>query len=212
MAVRHMNPLSIIAYALRRWWDEYVSVLLISVSWLLAQVLIIPGPPATATLFAMARRTFDGEYWNASEVWETFKGLFVPAWVWALPNIAVVGLALYNISTFWNVPGGVWSGLRLLWVVGLLVWLGINLFYWPFWLAAADKSLRNTYANCARFWLLHPGAAFVLFAVCVVAGVVSLPFALPLVLGVMFLIALIAETAVRRSLERKSRNEIRNTN
>ncbi len=206
-----MNPFSILAFALRRWWDEYISVLLISALWLPAQVLIIPGPPATATLFALARRTYDGEYWNARDAWATFKALFVPAWLWALPNIAVIGLALYNISTFWNVPGGVWSGLRLLWVAGLLVWLALNLFYWPFWLAAADKSMRNTYANCARFWLLHPGAAFILFLVCLIAGAVSLPFALPLVLGIVFLIALVAETAVRRSLEQNTRYEIRDT-
>jgi uncharacterized membrane protein YesL len=196
-----MNPFGIIAFALRRSWDEWISVILISALWLLAQVLVIPGPPATATLFAMARRTYDGEYWSAKDAWAAFKALFAPAWLWALPNIAVIGLALYNISTFWNLPGGVWGGLRVVWLVGLLVWLALNLFYWPFWLAAADQSLRNTYANCFRFWLLHPGPAFVLFLVCLIAGAVSLPFALPLVLGVMFLIALIAETAVRRSLE-----------
>jgi uncharacterized membrane protein YesL len=196
-----MKPFAILAFALRRWWDEWISVILISALWLFAQVLIIPGPPATATLFAMARRTYDGEYWNAGDAWRAFKELFLPAWLWALPNIAIIGLSLYNISTFWNVPGGIWGGLRVVWLVGLLVWLALNLFYWPFWLAAADKSMRNTYANCGRFWLLHPGAAFVLFAVCLIVGAASLPFALPLVLGVMFLIALIAETAVRRSLE-----------
>ena len=78
---------------------------------------------------------------------------------------------------------------------------GLNLFYWPLWLAAEDKSIRNTYANCARFWLLHPVAALVLFAVCLVAALLLMPFALPIVLGVVFWIALVAETAVRQSLE-----------
>jgi uncharacterized membrane protein YesL len=195
-----MNPVAILAFALRRWWDEFISVLLISALWLLAQITIIAGPPATATLFAMARRTYDGEYWSAKDAWSAFKELFLPACIWALPNIVIIGLALYNISTFWNLPGGIWGGLRIVWLVGLLVWLALNLFYWPFRLAAADKSMRNTYANCSRFWLLHPGPALVLFLICLIAGALSLPFALPLVLGVMYLIALIAETAVRRSL------------
>ena len=174
---------------------------MLSAVWLAAQVLIIPGPPATAALFAMARRTYDGVYWNAGDVWSAFKELFGPAWKWALPNIVIIGLSLYNISTFWNVPGGVWLGLRAVWLTALLVWLALNLFYWPFRLAAEDQSMRNTYANCVRFWLLHPAAAFVLFLVCLILGVISLPFALPIVLGVIFWIALVAETAVRRSLE-----------
>lgn len=196
-----MNPLPILTHALRRSWDEWISVVMISALWLAAQVLIVPGPPATAVLFAMARNTYDGIYWNAGNVWYDFKELFLPAWKWALPNIVIVGLALYNLSTFWNVPGGAWGGLRVVWLVGLVVWLALNLFYWPFYLAAEDHSLRNTYANCGRFWLLHPLPALVLFLVCLAVGVVALPFALPIVLGVVFWIALVAETAVRRSLE-----------
>lgn len=194
-----MNPLPILAFALRRSWDEWISVVLISTLWLLAQVLIIPGPPATATLFAMARNTYDGVYWNAGNVWYDFKALFVPAWKWGLLNFAVVGVSLYNLSIFWNVPG-VWSVLRILWLSGLVIWLGLNLFFWPFRHAAEDKSLKNTYANCGRFWLLHPAAALALFVAVLPVAVLSLSFALPVVLGTVFWIALVAETAVRRSL------------
>lgn len=200
-----MNSFAILRHATRRAWDEWISVILISAMWLLAQVLVLPGPPATATLFAMARRTYTGEYWTAADAWTAFKEYFIPAWKWALPNILVIGTSLYNISTFWNLPGGLWGGLRIVWLLGLLAWLALNLFYWPFWLAAGDRTLRNTYANCLRFWLLHPGTALVIYLICLVVGVVCLPFALPIVLGIIFWIALVAETAVRRSLERISR-------
>lgn len=196
-----MNPFAILSSATRRWWDEWISAILVSVFWLLAQLLVIPGPPATAALFAMARRSHDGEYWGAPDVWAAFKELFVPAWLWALPNIAVIGLAIYNISTFWALPHGAWSALRVVWVVGLIVWLGLNLFYWPFLLAAEDKSLRNTYVNCARFWLLHPLAAVVLFLVCLIVGLITLPFALAIVLGSIFWITLVSEMTVRNSLK-----------
>ncbi|MFO7664095.1 MAG: hypothetical protein R6X18_16080 [Chloroflexota bacterium] len=197
-----MNPFSVLAFALHRAWEEYISVLLISVFWLAAQILIIPGPPATAVLFAMARQTHDRQFWNAGDVWAALKALFWPAWKWAMPNIVVVGLALYNLSTFWNVPGGLWVILRVIWFMGLVVWLGMNFFYWPFFHAAEDRSWANTYKNSARFWLLHPLLAAVLFLICLIVGLISLPFALPIILGVVFIIALISETAVRRSLER----------
>lgn len=200
--MQFMNPLTIIAYALRRTWDEWISAILISCLWLLAQLLVVTGPPATATVFAMARRTYDGEYWTPADAWAAFRELFAPAWLWALPNIVVISLSVYNINTFWNLPGGMWHGLRVVWLLGLLVWLALNLFYWPFYLAAENRSMRNTYANCGRFWLLHPATALVLFVVCLALGVVALPFALPIVLGAVFWIALVAEVAVRRSLER----------
>ncbi len=194
-----MNPLAILAAATRRFWDEYLSTLVLSSVWLLAQVLVLPGPPATAALFAMARATYDGEYWSAADAWAAFRRHFWAAWRWGLPNLLVLGIGLYNLSVFWNVPG-VWSGLRWLWLVALLAWLALNLFYWPFYLAADDRSLRNTYANCARFWLLHPAAAAVLALAGLVVGIAGVSTLLPVVLGAAFWLALVAETAVRRSL------------
>ena len=68
-----MSPLAILTAATRRAWDEYMSVLLLSAGWLLAQVLVIPGPPATAALFAMARATYDGTFWSAADAWAAFR-------------------------------------------------------------------------------------------------------------------------------------------
>ena len=47
----------------------------------------------------------------------------------------------------WDWIEGIWRH-----VVTMLVWLGLNLFYWPFYLASADRSWRNTYANYGRFF------------------------------------------------------------
>ena len=63
-----------------------------------------------------------------------------------------------------------------------------------------DSSWRNTYANCGRFWLLHPLTAVVLLAVALVVGVAAVSTLLPVVLGAVFWLALVAETAARRSL------------
>lgn len=196
-----MNAFAILAFATRRWWDEYISVILLSALWLLAQVLVIPGPPATAALYAMTREMYDGRYWGATDVWAAFKAHFWPAWKWGALNWLVIGVGLYNVSTFWYVSG-VWRGLRVVWLAALAVWLALNTFYWPFWLAAADKSLRNTYANVARFWLLQPGTALVLFLVSLVGVVVGLSTVVPVALGLPALLALIGETAVRRGLEK----------
>ncbi len=87
-----MRPTSIVAAATRRAWDEYMSVLVISAAWLMAQVLVIPGPPATAMLFAMARATHDGVFWSTADALAAFRALFWPAWRWGLPNLLVIGI------------------------------------------------------------------------------------------------------------------------
>lgn len=197
-----MNPLAIMAFALRRTWDEYLSVLVLSAVWLLAQVLILPGPPMTAALFAMTRATRANDYWGAGDVWAAFKAHFWPAWRWGLPNLLLIGMALYNLSVYWNVPGTGWAVLRFVWIIVLLAVVGLNLFYWPFLLAAEDRSMRTTYANCGRFWLLHPGTAAVLLAAAVVVAIAGVSTLLPVVLGAVFWLALSAETAVHRSLAR----------
>jgi hypothetical protein len=199
IALQAMNAFTILAFAIRRWWDEYISVILLSAAWLLAQVLVIPGPPATAALYAMTRETYDGRYWGAADAWAAWRAYFWPAWKWGALNLMVAGVGLYNVSTFWYVPG-VWQGLRVVWLVALAVWLALNVYYWPFWLAAADKSLRNTYANVARFWLLQPGTALLLWLITLLGLVVGLSTVVPVVLGLPCLLALIGETAVRRSL------------
>lgn len=195
-----MNPFAVLAFAGRRTWDEWLSIVVLSALWLLAQVLVVTGPPATATLFAMARATHDGVYWGPADAWVAFRTLFWPAWRWGLPNLLVIGISVYNLSVFWNVPGATWIALRVVWLLVLLAWLGLNLFFWPLYLSADNRSLRNTWANCGRFWLLHPATGFVLLGVAVVVGVAAVSTLLPVVLGVVFWLCLSAETAVRRSL------------
>lgn len=200
-----MNPFLILVHSARQAWRNYYHTLLISALWLAAQLLIVTGPPATAVLFAMAQNTHEGAYWNAGNLWHAFRELFVPAWIWAMPNILVAaGLALGPVSDWWGRSGVALAGLRVAWVALAALWLGLNLFYWPSWLGAVEPSLRAGYVGSIRFWRQSPIIAFYVFLVTLLVAAVSLPFMLPFVLGVAFWIALVAETAVhhgRREFE-----------
>jgi hypothetical protein len=165
-----------------------------------AQLLIIPGPPMTAVLFAMARQTHDGYQWNITEVYHAFRELFVPGWLWALVNVPVVGLLAWLLfSAAWG-GGGVAAMLaRGVWLLLAVAWLGVNLYYWPAWLAAERPSVRSGYAGSLRFWRRYPVVGLYVLVVCGLVGFLCLPFAVPLVLGVAFWIALSAEMAVERT-------------
>lgn len=192
--------LHIVTRAFRVWWDELVIMLLLNVVWFLLQIPVITGPPATAMVYAMALRSKEGVYWGPRDAWEAFRELFWPAWRWGLGNALVCGVGLWNLVTYWQTAGGVWLVLRLLWIAVLTVWMALNLFYWPFWLAQEDRSLINTYRNCSRFLLLHPGLALVLVIFAATLAAVSLVLTLPFTLALMCWMALIGLGAVSYSL------------
>lgn len=96
--------------------------------------------------------------------------------------------------------------MRVVWFVILGLWGALNLFYWPFWLAQADKSMRTTYAyaNCGRFLLLNFLPVLVLLLVVAVLTFVSVQTTVPFGVGLMVWVTLIAETAVAQSLEHQA--------
>ncbi len=195
-----IQPLRVLRQAFKLWWDEWFILTILHIGWLMAQCLIVTGPPATAVLFAMVRRTLDGDYWEHWEVWEALRRLFWPAWRWAGLNLAIGGVALFNLLVYEDNVQGLWPFLRLVWIVALLLWGSLNLFYWPFWLAQADKSMRTTYANCGRFLLMNAWQAPVLILACLILAVLSVFTTLPFALALFVWLALLAETAVRQSV------------
>lgn len=195
----------VVAGASRRWWYDWTAVLVISSVWLLAQLFVISGPPATAVLYALLQDTSAQPYWGPRDVWSEFKRLFWPAWRWALLNLIVLGIGLFNLVMYWPNSSLLWVALRLLWIAALSVWLALNFFYWPFWLAQEDQSLRNTYANCRRFLVANPLQVLVLLFVFLAILAVSLLSMLPFVLGSMAWIALAGNLAVGQALYPKAK-------
>lgn len=195
-----IHPFRVIGRSFRIWWDQWFILTLLNIGWFVAQLLLVTGPPATAVLYTMTRRTVDGDFWDQREVWAAFRRLFWPAWRWGVLNAVVIGVAAFNLLAYDPAAGGVWRLLRAVWIGGLVVWGSLNLFYWPFWLAQADKSMRTTYANCGRFLLLHVWPAPLLVAFCAALTVASVLTTLPFTLALMVWLALLAETAVRQSL------------
>lgn len=192
--------------AFRLWWDEWVVFLALNVAWFFLQLPIVTGPPATAALFAMVKESYDSVYWGPRDAWVAFRRLFWPAWRWGLPNLLLIAVALLNFVVYWDTPGSTWRLLRLVWGLTLFTLFALNLLYWPFWLAQDDKSLRTTYANALRFFLLNPLPGLALVALSLLLTVASLILTLPFTLALACWLASIATVAVQRSLvQRRSR-------
>ncbi len=195
-----IKPFLIIIHALRLWWHDWLGMILLNIIWFTLQIPIVTGPPATAVLYTIAQRSYKDEYWEMSELWDLSRELFFPAWRWAIPNVLFFCVMAVNIYAYQNAVGTGWLALRLIWGTLLAAWAALNIFYWSFWLNQEDKSLRATYANCYRFFLLNPLPAIILVVFCGALTVGSVLITIPLVAGGVSLLALVGVTAVQDSL------------
>jgi uncharacterized membrane protein YesL len=196
-----LNPLDVITTAFRIWWREWVVLLVLNIVWFLLQIPLITAAPATATVYAMAQRSHDGEYWTPRDAWTAFRQLFWPAWKWGLLNLFVWLVGITNLLSYWSTTGTLWFLLRLAWIGGLSLWLVLNFYYWPFWLVQEDRSVRATYTNCFKFLLFHPAPALLLVLVALVMVLLSIVTTLPFTLALMCWLALMGVVAVQRSVE-----------
>jgi hypothetical protein len=197
-----LHPLPILTHAFRLWWGDAVGLVLLNFVWFLLQLPIVTGPPATAVVYAITRRVHDNELWGISDIRPLLRELFWPAWQWALVNGLFWGITAVNFATYSDRGGPLWLILRLLWGGLALIWLLLNFFYWPFWLAQTDRSMKNTYLNCGRFLLLNSIPSLILVGVATILTLVSLATTLPFALALLSWLALMGVTAVQTSLDR----------
>ena len=195
-----ISPLAVIRRAFGVWWNEWIVMIVLNAAWLLLQLPVITSAPATAVVYAMAQKSYDGEYWGPHDAWDALWHLFWPAWRWGLLNGLFLLVVGFNLAAYRNDTAPLWGILRLIWLATLVIWLALNLFYWPFWLAQSDKSMRTTYANCGRFLLLNPWPALLLVVFSVMLAAISVATMLPFSLALICWLALIGIAAVQRSL------------
>ncbi len=186
--------------AIALWWREFAALVFLNIVWLALQIPIVTGPPATATMYVVARRVAHGELVSLQQTWLDLRRMFLPAWKWGAIN-AVVAVAV--VGNFWfyrDVFGWGWILLRLAWGTIALGWFAVNLFYWPFWLAQETRSTRTTLRNATLFLMKEPGFALTLVLINVTLIIASILLTLPLAALMMAWLALIGALAVEEAL------------
>ncbi len=91
-----MRFLRLVGRGARDTFDQFLPLVLFSLAWWCANVLVVTGPPATATLFAMADPRRQAAVPDWGDAIATFRAVFWRAWgitLWTIPLIAVL---------FWN--------------------------------------------------------------------------------------------------------------
>ena len=197
-----IEAIRVIGRAFRLWWGELVPLTLLNLAWLALQVPIVTGPPATAAMYAVARRVADGELASLRGAWQALRQMFWPAWVWGALNAVIVVLVCVNFIVYGAAPGLGWAALRLAWGAIALLWFAANLFYWPFWLAQSDRRAMLTWRNALLLYFKAPSFGLTLLVLCALLIFAAVAITLPLAVALMAWLALIGVLAVDTALHR----------
>lgn len=191
-----IQALKFLTRSIRLWWESAIPLTLYNIAWLLLQIPIVTGPPATAAMFAIARKIRESEFLSPSDGWQILRQMFFPALKWGAVNLVLGLVTLANLIGYQQATGLPWVLLRLIWIILLILLYITNLFYWPLWLAQYDRRMVNTYRNALVLMLKRPGLVFSLaFFLFLLIGS-SLLILIPIIVFLMAWIALSSELVV----------------
>jgi len=178
--------------AFRLWWRNVLLLTLLNILWFAFQVPIISAPIATAFAYVVARQVVDDEFVGFRAAVDAIRKVALPALLWGALNLAVALVVIGNFWIYREEVGAVWVLARVVWGAVGIGWFIVNLFYWPFWLAAEEPRLWTTMRNGAVFVVRRPTVGLLSLAILIVSALLTLPF----VTAAMALAALFGLVAV----------------
>lgn len=152
----------VLGLALRDIWQELWTILIVNLLFLLATILIIPGPPATLALFYYGNRIAHGETATERDFLQALRTYWKPAWRWGMVNFLAIGILTLDYVLIERVVANTntASFLQGLYLTLLTVWLLVQLFIPPFLLEQEQPRVSQALRNAVIF--IHRNLLFVL--------------------------------------------------
>jgi uncharacterized membrane protein YesL len=143
----------VLSLAFRDIWQEFWTILIVNLLFLVANILIIPGPPATLALFYYGNKIAHDEPANERDFLQAIRRYWGPAWRWGLLNLLIIGLLTsdyYLVATLTdNVnTAALFQGLYVALLTG---WLLLQLFTLPFLFEQKEPLVLQALRNAIVF-------------------------------------------------------------
>lgn len=194
--------LRILGLAFRDTWQEFWTILIVQLLFLFANLLILPGPPATLALFYYSNRIAHGEIATERDFLHAIRQYWGPAWRWGFINLFVIALLTgdYFLVGRLTENAEMAAFIQGLYVTLLAGWLVLQLFALPFLFEQERPLVVQALRNAALFIRRNLIFAFVLVSLLglsLAAGVLA--FMLTFALGGAF-VAFACNHAVLKEL------------
>jgi len=181
-------------------WSDLWTVLACNLIWLLANVLIVTGPPATLALVYYADRLAHDEVADLGDFWKAFLSYWGPAWRWGAVNLLVIIFLVMDVSLTGQNAQAWWGPyLQGLYIVLLAIWLILQFFSLPFLFEQEKMSIRRAWRNGLVAMSVNPGfTLLIVFALVIILIAGTIVFLLSLMFGAVFVACLSSRTVLNR--------------
>ena len=144
------DSLDVVKTSLSDLWEDVWSMAVCNLIWLVAVVLVLPGPPATLALFDYANRRAHGEPAGVRVFLSDLPRYAWAGWRWGLFTAALVGLLLGDFKLTGQLGGGEFIRFAQgFYLASLLIGLFLQLYALPFLIEQEQPSLRLALRNAA---------------------------------------------------------------
>jgi hypothetical protein len=188
MKLRFPASLRVIGRSIVDWWDSWLDMVLITTIWLIAQITIILGPPATFGYYYAVSSMVSGQSIGLRGLIDGARMYFGKAWIWGGINILVLSVTTFaawfylNVQAAWGLPAAV-----LVLMIGYL-WLCAQFYGLPYFMELGDKSLYIALKNGFLTAMAAPFFTVILMVFAAIVIALSFGLVLPLILGLPGLI------------------------
>jgi hypothetical protein len=181
--------------------DELYLLAMVNVLWVVLNLLLVTGPPATAGLFVLTHRLARGENAGLRDFFAGFQRYFWRSWLWAI--VAGMGFFITGgdvVLTGRLLSAGYVNVVQGFFLMLLFLWAFLLLYAFPLILEQEQPSLRLALRNALVMFVANRSFSVTLFGLALLAALLSsLLFALWGVITVVFL-ALLGNHAVLNRL------------
>jgi uncharacterized membrane protein YesL len=188
----------VIVKSIKDIWGEMFMLVLMNLFTLLCQVVIIPGPPAMAALYAMCNRVANDYAVSWEKYFEAFRTYFKKSWIYAVFSIAITLMLVVNFFWYGQQFGDQsWAAwVQGAWLAMLFFWLVINFYTYPFFMEQEDKRWRVALRNAALVAGANPLFTLVIIFVTALLLIISIAITPVFVLLGLAIYALFGSEAV----------------
>ncbi len=175
-----MLLLKLIWAGLRDTFSQFMVFALLSLSWWLAAILIVPGPPATTALMSVADPRRLGATPEFGDAWEVFKASWKRSWGIAVFTLPFLLMLVWNLTFFSGIES-YFAAMVPLWTVMFVLLLVISLYAFSM-AGTMESGVKNAFRGAMFVLVSRPFLSMFLSVFLVFLSLVMSLMVLPMLL------------------------------
>ena len=189
-------------------WEELLYLMMFNVFWLLGSLLLLPMPLLTFGLVFTAYDIGQGKGIKFNTFLGHMRRMWKQALIWGGFNLGLAIIVWINLNFYAGFQTQ-WAPIAQMFIISLTIfWAILQLVTLPLYPRLEEPSFRIALRNAAILVGRYPLVILVLVIMAVLIGVISSLFPVLAFLGVMSLIAVVANRMVGAIVDRELEREV----